>query len=141
MFTKTSSLALAGLLFLNLSTATASTPTYRPVVPVPAIKSPSTLPRVPTYTPGTSTWRPNTVWPPIGSNPRTWSPYPLPPRTVWPPIGSDPRTWSPYPLPPNYQPWPSNSLNAWLPYYYFGFYPYIGLPGIPPNPYLPGSGQ
>jgi hypothetical protein len=51
-----------------------------------------------------------------GSDPRTWSPYPLKP-TPWNPNnampGSDPRTWSPYPL---YPPPPSPWIPPYRPY-------------------------
>jgi hypothetical protein len=66
---------------------------------------------------------------PIGSDPRTWSPYPLVPPNG--PPGSDPRTWSPYPVYPN--PWPYPPY----PYPYYPVNPYS--PGPYPNPYYPGQ--
>lgn len=52
-----------------------------------------------------------------GSDPRTWSPYPLNPARWYPSNampGSDPRTWSPYPVfpPPPPRPW----INPYPPY-------------------------
>jgi hypothetical protein len=46
-----------------------------------------------------------------GSDPRTWSPYPLNPNVM---PGSDPRTWSPYPLNPNVM--PGSDPRTWSPY-------------------------
>lgn len=99
-----------------------SNPAQRNGYAIPNIGS---TPRVPAL-PGAngSQMRP-WPYPPIGSDPRTWSPYPLYPNRP----GSDPRTWSPYPYYPDYWPTPS----PWTPYYpdnnwwpYNPYYPYPG---------------
>jgi hypothetical protein len=75
-----------------------------------------------------------------GSDPRTWSPYPLNPRPVMP--GSDPRTWSPYPLYPtyNYNPyWLQNPYWGQTPVVYPYAMPYVNPYAVyygPPTGYL-----
>ena len=86
-------LLAGGTLILTAATANASPPVMARTLPsAPAFNA--TRMRMPGSNP--ASWSPypinNRVMP--GSDPRTWSPYPW--NNGMP--GSDPRTWSPYPL-------------------------------------------
>src|SRR5689334_21709993 len=79
MYRIPSFLVLAGgVLLLSAAVANARPVVVRPLPAAPAVATAGTH-----------------VLP--GSDPRTWSPYPLNPHVM---PGSDPRTWSPYPVYP-----------------------------------------
>ena len=112
------------LSFVDISSAVSPQP-VRPQMDIRILPSVSSQPRL--YPP----------WNMPGSDPRTWSPYPLNPwlRPIPLPVpmpGSDPRTWSPYPLyPPVYPvplpvPMPGSDPRTWSPYPI----------SPPPNPYI-----
>jgi hypothetical protein len=118
----------AGTLLLSAANADANPFVVRPLPSTPAFVG--VTPRV---MPGSDprTWSPyplnRNVLP--GSDPRTWSPYPLSPNVM---PGSDPRTWSPYPIYPGYR-----YDNGPIPYWRQNPYWRQTMPAVSPNPYVP----
>jgi hypothetical protein len=102
---------VGGTLILTAATANAAPPMVRTLPSNPGF---------PGYVPA-----PNRGVMP-GSNPRTWSPYPINNRVM---PGSDPRTWSPYPINNNVM--PGSDPRTWSPYPLYPTYRYLDNGPIP----------
>ena len=97
-----------GALILTAGTVKAAPPVMvRPLPSQPSFARPNSA--QPGFVPAS-----NRVMP--GSDPRTWSPYPIN-RGVMP--GSDPRTWSPYPINNGM---PGSDPRTWSPYPIYPMY-------------------